>query len=588
MYRGGDSSRSSLYDCLRDVPGAREILPSPHVAGVAYRELQRCILAILDATDATEVTSGSLTLKKAKWSENWFEGLQRKYRPTGELGRGRGVGQGEPRRQLALGLDICPAREEVWGVWDALQLTKLPNAWLVPAFKELSEVAKKHGELLWPQFWMHLVGGEGCFGAPPVKDADFSDQLESWVHTRKKEDEPGSDRRRLVEEGLREVARREMVFKPQLGVEEWLRSPSQWLANGATTSRALEGSKRTKFSTYLASSKEELMADLMSTKPPENKVNPKRERTKTRNTISSDWDLYLQMKFLTQGVEEALETVFPTTLGKKLKQVDRWNMWRRRISTSVGVPIDQSTFDHVPWMEVMVSMIRYMCECARKKSPQPELHHRITELVIARIRSGFVKWEGHTWRHLRGLLSGWAWTSALGTLMNFVEFVGIVQVTRGIMPEPDSMGFQGDDAILFANSWRQAVTWVQTYMRVLPVNPGKFFVSSSRTEFLRMVITKDRVTGYLFRAVPSMMYANAWAGGAMSVQSTASSWSRLVARGGDLARVREHCIRDLTGFTRAPPRDRGSAAHSEGSGWSRAGVWQVRVAPRGREQPGRG
>jgi hypothetical protein len=135
--------------------------------------------------------------------------------------------------------------------------------------------------------------------------------------------------------------------------------------------------------------------------------------------------------------------------------------------------------------------------------------------------------------------------------MNYIEFVGIVAVTRGAMPSPDAMAFQGDDALLFADSWNAAATWVKTYMRVLPVNPGKFFVSTERTEFLRLVITQDRVTGYLARAVPSMLYANAWAGGKMSVQSTAASWSRLVARGGDLSRVREHCIRDIAGFTRA-------------------------------------
>jgi hypothetical protein len=89
-------------------------------------------------------------------------------------------------------------------------------------------------------------------------------------------------------------------------------------------------------------------------------------------------------------------------------------------------------------------------------------------------------------------------------------------------------------------------------MRVLPVNHGKFFVSSTRTEFLRMVITPDRVTGYAARAAPSLFYANAWAGGKMTVQSTVSSWARLVQRGCSLADVRPHVINDVCGFTRAP------------------------------------
>lgn len=554
MHAGGDTSRESLYRALRDIEGADSFLPSPDAAGRALEEFRRCCSNIIEGKGngdmAAEVASGGTSIKRIEWKETWFTGLQSGYRPSGEIRCE--FGRGVPSKQLALALDLSPHSEEVAALWSRFGLDSMDNGWLVAVFKEFSELAKKHGELLWPKFWMDLTGYESFFGAPPVGDANFADQLEEWVATPKPEDGVYSDRRRMVEEGLKELARRPMVFKEQMGVHEWLDNPSGWLANGATTGKRLEGSKGTKFSTYLSSSKEELMRDLLSRAPPRNVVNPKRERTKTRNTISSDWDLYLQMKWLCQGSEKVLETVFPTTLSNKLKQVDRWAAWRRRMFNSVGVPIDQSKFDHVPWMEFIISIIRYMCDCARTKSPEPELHRRITEIVIERIRSASVTWEGHTWRHVRGLLSGWAWTSVLGTLVNYTEFLGVVAVTGCHMPTADSMCFQGDDALLFVESWSQAATLVKTYMRTLPVNPGKFFISSDRTEFLRLVITRDRVTGYLARAIPSLMYANAWAGGKMSVQSRAASWSRLVARGARPERVREHCIRDIAGFTRAP------------------------------------
>jgi len=559
VFTGGDASRDSLYRALRDVEGAGEILPSPDAAGRAWREYRACVQQVLDAgsdVNVAEVSSGSMHMKRADWTDEWFQGIQQKYRPTAEVHKGFPIGKGPPRVQLAGALHekwgVMVSRKHVLAELLALGFDSIPNAWLVPLFKELSEVAKKWGELLWPKYWMDFVGFEAFFGAPPVKGADFAPQLEAWVFTPKPEDGKGSDRRRVVEEGLREVARRQFTFEEQLSVDEFLRSPSKWLANGASTGVRLEGSKGTKFSTYLASSREELLADLMSTAAPKNVVNPKRERTKTRNTISSDWDLYLQMKYLCQGVENAMESVFPTTLGNKLPQIARWNMWRRKLGKSIGVPIDQSTFDHVPWMEIIISMIRMLCESARRKSPEPEFHARLTEILIERIRKGTVNWEGHSWRHVRGLLSGWALTSALGTLMNFIELVGIVVVTRGTMPQLDELCLQGDDDLIFSNSWAAAVTLVKTYMRVLPVNPGKFFISSQRTEFLRMVITTDRVTGYAARAIPSLYYANAWAGGKMSVQSTVSSWSRLVQRGCDPALVREHAIRDVAGFVRAP------------------------------------
>jgi hypothetical protein len=502
-----------------------------------------------------EVRSGSVTIKRVNWSESWFEGLQQKARLTREVWGGFRIGSGEAQKQLALAMGpvgVMAHKEQVLSLLLGLKFDLIPNGWLVGLFKELSEMAKKWGEILWPEYWSSMTSFELFFGAPPVKEANFQEQITGWVETPKPGDDPRSDTRRVVEEGLREVARKEFVFKDQLGINEFLRSPSKWLANGATTGERLPGSKGTKFSTYLASSREELLKDLFSTAEPQNVVNPKRERGKTRNTVSSDWDLYLQMKYVCQGVEEALESVFPTTLGKKVQQLERWRMWRNKLGGSVGVPIDQSTFDHVPWMDLLVAMIRLLAEAARKKSPEPEVHQRITEIIIMRVRSATVNWEGYTWRHLRGLLSGWALTSALGTLLNYIEFVGITVVTGGSMPSVDELCLQGDDDLIFAHSWNSAVTLVKTYMRVLPVNPGKFFVSTQRTEFLRMVITKDRVTGYAARAIPSLVYANAWAGGKMTVQSTVSAWARLVQRGCPLAQVREHAIRDVCGFTRAP------------------------------------
>jgi hypothetical protein len=505
--------------------------------------------------ESTTVMSGNITVKRANWTGEWFSGLQQKYRPKREGWAGFPIGQGPAQMQLAgaLGdLGVMSRKHEVLGLLLSLGFDSISNGWLVGLFSELSELAKKWGEILWPTFWKDLVGYEAFFGAPPVKDANFQEQITAWVETPKPGDSPNSDTRRVVEEGLREVARKQFEFRDQLGIDEFLRTPSRWLANGASTGVKLGGSKGTKFSTYLASSREELVRDLFSTAEPQNRVNPKRERTKTRNTVSSDWDLYLQMKFVCQGVEEALETVFPTTLGKRVQQLERWRMWKNKLGKSVAVPIDQSKFDHVPWMSLLVSMIRMLAEAARKKSPEPEVHARITEIIIERVQRASVNWEGYTWRHIRGLLSGWALTSALGTLVNYVEFIGITLVTGGRMPGVDELVLQGDDDLIFVHSWNAAVTLVKTYMRVLPVNPGKFFVSEKRTEFLRLVVTRDRVTGYAARAIPSLYYANAWAGGKMTVQSTVSSWSRLVQRDCPLDVVREHAIRDVCGFTRVP------------------------------------
>jgi hypothetical protein len=90
---------------------------------------------------------------------------------------------------------------------------------------------------------------------------------------------------------------------------------------------------------------------------------------------------------------------------------------------------------------------------------------------------------------------------------------------------------------------------VKTYMRVLPVNPKKFFVDSGRTEFLRYVLTPDKRVGYLARAVPSIVHANAWAGGKLSARAMAEQWSQVVGRGADLQKARAHLVADMCGMT---------------------------------------
>jgi len=300
--------------------------------------------------------------------------------------------------------------------------------------KQLTEVAKKQGEILWPSFWKDLVGFELYFGAPPINGEKFPAQIEEWVNTVKPEDAEGSDRRRVTEIGMQKIKQTEILFPDQMSVAEFFDNPSRWLANGASTGTRLPGSKGTKFSTYLNSTKADLMQALMSKATPGNVVNPKRERGKNRNTVSSDWDLYVQMKWLAQGAENAMESIFPTTLSNKINAIDRWSAWRRRVRSSIAVPIDQSKFDHVPWMDLLEVAIRYLCDSARKKSPEPDLHRRITDLVVQRIRAGSVSWEGKTWKHVRGLLSGWAWTATLGTLINYVEFLVSRMLPRAQCP----------------------------------------------------------------------------------------------------------------------------------------------------------
>jgi hypothetical protein len=256
------------------------------------------------------------------------------------------------------------------------------------------------------------------------------------------------------------------------------------------------------------------------------------------------------MSYLLQGVEDALETLVPTTLARGPGMLNRWRGWRTMLVNRIGVPIDQSGFDEVPWMDLIEEAIRWMCSQAIKASREPDVHMRVMELVVHRLREASVQWKGHTWKYVRGILSGWRWTSVLDTLINFVELLAVFHIAGVSLPSREEMALQGDDVLAFLHSWGDAYSVVREYERILPVNPKKFFVDPTRTEYLRLVLDRAGRSGYLVRAVGSVCYANAWAGGTVTAASIAASWSTLAGRGANMQRLRVHVKRDLCGHLR--------------------------------------
>jgi len=156
-------------------------LPDPDYAESEYQALINCSKEALESININNsistVSSGSLELKKENWSQEWFKGLQRKYQPASETTSSYPFGTGIPRSQLSLFLSVSKNRTHVARVWKELSLDLLPNSWMVPIMKQLTEVAKKQGEILWPSFWKDLVGFELYFGAPPIDGEKFPEQI---------------------------------------------------------------------------------------------------------------------------------------------------------------------------------------------------------------------------------------------------------------------------------------------------------------------------------------------------------------------------------------------------------------------------
>jgi len=508
--------------------------------------------AIVAAQEFADFKTSISSAEPAPWDESWFKGLQKKYRPPEDKSNLCPLATGIPRQQMGLALSLLPTtiRNQVTSTWMHLHLHTLTNGQLFIAFKTLGDIAKHHGNLLFPGYWTFMIDWNLHFGAQPTEETDdeFSDLIESWVSTPKPEDAIGSDRDVMIMRGLdRLESDLGRPDTPGQNIDDFLASPSSWLSNGASDSRKLEGTRATKFSTYAASTNAQLHTDMFDPSCPHYRVFDKREKGKHRNLISSPWSLFLQMSFVGQQAESRFKKVVPTSLSNDWTP-ESWLSIMDTMRTKLFVPIDQSKFDHVPSKRVLLRCAEILCKSGTcPLDPEREM---ISKLILDRLANATLSYNNNTYSHQRGLLSGWRWTSLMGTMINYAEYLSITDSLAVPRQLKANVCFQGDDALIAVNDWADAVKIVHRYMEVLPVNPSKFFIDNRRSEYLRYVITRNRRLGYYPRAASGIMYANSWAGGAMDPASLASNWSLLYSRGADAKETLYGCARDLCGLLR--------------------------------------
>jgi len=507
---------------------------------------------VVAAQEFADFKASISSAEPAPWDESWFKGLQKKYRPPEDKSILCPLATGIPRQQIGLALSLLPptTRNQVTSTWLQLKLHTLTNGQLFVAFKTLGDVAKHHGNLLFPGYWTFMIDWNLHFGAQPTDDTEdeFTELIESWVSTPKDEDAAGSDRDVMIMRGLdrleRDLGR---PHTPGVTMDEFLESPSSWLSNGASDSRKLEGTRSTKFSTYAASTHAQLRVDMFDPEPPHYRVFDKREKGKHRNLISSPWSLFLQMSFVGQQAERRFKKVVPTSLSRDWTP-ESWLHVMNTMRTKLFVPIDQSKFDHVPSKRVLLRCAEILCKSGTCPfDPEREM---ISSLILDRLAHATLSYQNNTYSHQRGLLSGWRWTSLMGTMINYAEYLSITDSLAVPRQLKENVCFQGDDALIAVDDWADAISIVRRYMDLLPVNPSKFFIDNRRTEYLRYVVTRNRRIGYYPRAASGIMYANSWAGGAMDPASLASNWSLLYSRGADVKETLYGCARDLCGLLR--------------------------------------
>lgn len=531
----------------RDI--VQDILPNETTAAKDYSRFKKRCLA----------KDYKLEFKKSEWTPDWFGGLQKQYRGVTAADEAKYgfIGQGEVRRQFAFGFSLmAPARRaHLYSIFvEDLKLNLMSNEYLLTALKELSDLAKHHGTALFGEDWAFFAETHLCFGAEPMTSSAakrMMEQFRDWVYTPKEEDAEGSLRERIIMDGID-------IFFGQLGstepasFDDFVAFPSRWLANGASDApEHIPGAKKTKFASFAAASRKDLESRLLSESAPTYRFLEKRERGKIRNLVSGANDLNDQMAFLGMNLQEEVYKVASSSLSKDWS-LDEWIKWSGNMHTELGVPVDQSTFDHVPSLRVLQHLINKLADKGAGSDPFAQ---RVARALKARFGRGVIHAElGEerlTLPHLRGVLSGWNWTGLIDTILNKAEFEGILKhLGLASTMATGKSAFQGDDVLFWVKSWSTALNIVYAYKEVLPVNPSKFFLDLQRVEYLRLVLTPNRRYGYFWRALPSILYANAWAGGKVTSAGIGSKWSLIHGRGATLARARDGCARDLAGHLR--------------------------------------
>jgi len=260
----------------------------------------------------------------------------------------------------------------------------------------------------------------------------------------------------------------------------------------------------------------------------------------------------MQMAFVGEKLEEHLWQYIPSSLSKDFG-LGNWIGWQQEMNKTLFLPIDQSKFDHIPSGRVLEKVFQLLVNsCVNTGDVE---RAEVGRILLKRLRNGTILFNGKKWKHLRGILSGWRWTSIVGTVLNAAMYLGLCYRYGLPLASKRNTAHQGDDLLAGAKGWDVAAMTVKKYMDVFPVNPSKFFLDTKRAEYLRLVLfsegySKWRRRGYPARAYMSLLYANAWSSGTKTASSLVAGWSKFAGRLNDGTKAYWHCVKDLCGLLR--------------------------------------
>lgn len=428
-------------------------------------------------------------------------------------------------------------------LWEAAARIKSEEVW-IRTMKAVSDAAKTFGNAL-DDDWPLLVNCELLVGYQRPRDQSHAiEEVRNWIErdvTHISDVVPSFDRlfRSSALEFFQFAKHRPTEV---VTLDQYCADPGRWATAGSTSEYveiAVGGRAvpKNKWSTVLGMHPLEVRA-LMEGHSLKQKavIVQKREAGKVRFVIASDLRLYLRMAYASLWFDQYLKDHPCCSLLWSHRTTLSWRA-QRHTDLSFGryvfMPLDQSHFD---W-QVSRAMLLAVLDVLRELTEDaPDDVRRMTALACASIERGTRVLVGDVWvEHRKGILSGWRWTSFLGSIVNYATIRAVMRF-HGLNGD---VVVQGDDVATRFNDVTSAITLLESLSSLgFEVNPSKTFISRDRDEYLRQVYTGKTKFGYLARAIPSVMWRrpNTTEPGNLSTRAEeiTRQWATLMSR--DVAR----------------------------------------------------
>jgi hypothetical protein len=483
--------------------------------------------------------------------------------------------------------------------------------------KAVTVVYKKLGEVASP-YWRFFVNME-LFGGYlwPTTNDKLVPEIREWVEGDIEHELP--TRTGAFDEGLRDGFRQHLALGRGIRraneklktVAQFAADPEAYATQGSSMStRPLPVTKlpsgkvvkvkKTKAATMLTYTPDEV-EDMILHAPAvqEARVIQKREAGKVRGVVNSDDLTYLRMSYISSWLNDAQRGNTSTTLYMSSSQTIRF--WETVVeqANAPGVwkmPLDQGSFDKnqskkmiaLFFDELRLYMQRHMTPGEGKKQML-----RVLQLVKEAIidKEGLVlvpaegKFPGEKLKYQKGVLSGWYWTAMLDTALNYATFVSIRKCAEqaGIFAPVTSLCAQGDDDQVSSSSKSFLFSLVHLYDRAnFDLNTAKFFMSTRRDEFLRLVAEGSRLVGYPARMLLSLLWRNpitpAPPTGTLRLTEQLDQWYKYMGRGAthgsrqmmiqDMSRANKLQHSVIKAYLRTPKAYDGAGAVIEQGAWA--------------------